>query len=151
MLTDDAYKSSGLTWENGGISPSAYHIAKGSVFNDIYKFEDTFEEELDKIKKLDLKTMWAKETGTETWGYDETYSSMVLFDNRERFNIVGLSKNSEFSQRRIDCFRNYEILYNIEALKNNYYIECHSCRPYKNHKIWIDNLVDNIPNFINKK
>lgn len=151
MLTDDAYKTSGLTWENGGISPSAYHIAKGKLFNDIYNFEDTFEEELDKIKKLNLKTMWAKETGTETWGYDETYSSMILFNNKEKHKIIGLSKNTEFTQRRIDCFRNIEVNYNIDALRNNFYIECHSCRPYKEHKIWIDNLVNNIPNFIIKK
>lgn len=151
MLTDDAYKTSGLTWENGGISPSAYHIAKGKVFNDIYKFEDTFEEELDKIKKLNLKTMWANETGTKTWGYDETYSSMILFNNKEKHKIIGLSKNTEFTQRRIDCFRNIEVNYNIDALRNNFYIECHSCRPYKEHKIWIDNLVNNIPNFIIKK
>lgn len=150
MLIDDAYQSSVPTWENGGVSPSAYHIAKGRVFNSIYKFEDTFEKELNKIKKLNLKTMWGKETGIETWGYDETYSSMILFDNKEKFNIVALSKFSDLSSKRIDCYRNIEIDYNIELLKNNYYIECHSCRPYKEHKNWIDNLVDNIPYFIKK-
>lgn len=150
MLTDDAYKNSLPTWENGGISPSAYHVAKGRVFNEIYKFEETFEQELDKIRQLNLKTMWAKETGSETWGYDETYSSMILFKNKENFNIVGLSKNQEFIHRRIDCYRNIEVNYNTQALNNNFYIECHSCRPYKKHKNWIDTLVNNIPNFINK-
>lgn len=149
MLTDDAYLQSPFkTWEVGGISPTAYHIAKGKIYNDIYKFEDTFEEEIAKVESMNLLTMWGKETGDEKWGYDETYSSKILFENKNNFNIKGLSMNTEFNRRRIDCFRNYEISYNIDALHQNFYIECHSCRPYKLHKNWIDTLSNNIPSFI---
>ncbi len=149
MLTDDAYIGSKWTkWDVGGISPTAYHIAKGDTFNKIYQFEDTLDKELEKINNLNLETMWAEETNNLKWGYDESYSSKVLFNNKHNYNIIGLSKNREFNMRRIDCYRNIEVPYNIEALKNNFYIECHSCRPYKNHKKWIDTLVENIPKFL---
>lgn len=149
MLTDDAYKHTKFkTWENGGISPTAYHIAKGETFNKIYKFEDTFENEISKIELLNLETMWEADTGSSKWGFDETYSSKILFENKNNFKIIGLSKNHEFNSRRVDCYRNIEVNYNLEALKSNYYIECHSCRPYSKHKNWIDNLVNNIPEFI---
>jgi hypothetical protein len=149
MLTDDAYENTPFgRWDIGGISPTAYHIAKGKLFNDIYKFEETFEEEIKKINSMNLTTMWGKETGNNKWGYDETYSSKVLYQQKNKFKIIGLSLNKEFNTRRIDCFRNVEVPYNLEALKSNYYIECHSCRPYKDHKKWIDDLSNNIPFFI---
>jgi hypothetical protein len=149
MLTDDAYASTRFkTWENNGISPTAYHIAKGKLFNEIYKFEDTFENEIKKIQSLNLETMWFADTNSKTWGFDETYSSKILFENKNNFKIIGLKKNHEFNSRRVDCFRNVEVNYNLQALKSNFYIECHSCRPYSEHKMWIDNLVENIPFFI---
>ena len=45
MLIDDQYKLEGkskFTWNENGFSPSAYHIAKGSTFWDVYDFEETF-------------------------------------------------------------------------------------------------------------
>ena len=149
MLTDDAYSLTEFrNWESGGISPTAYHISKGRIFNEIYKFEDTFENEIKKIQSLNLETMWFTETKSTTWGFDETYSSQVLFGVKNNFKILGLKKFDDLNRRRIDCYRNVEVGYNLQALKSNFYIECHSCRPYGQHKTWIDTLVDNIPEFI---
>jgi hypothetical protein len=146
MLTDDAYSSTKFkTWRDGGISPTAYHISKGYMFNNIYQFENSFEEEIRKIESLNLETMWAKETGNVKWGFDESYSSKILFEKKDLYPIIGLSKNNEFIRRRIDCYRNIEVNYNINYLKSNLFIECHSCRPYKIHQRWIDNLISNIP------
>ena len=79
------------------------------------------------------------------WGLDETYSSKILREKKSDYSIIGLSKFSELlSGRRIDCHRSYEVYYDLEKLKNNYYIECHSCRPYNNHKDYINNIIKNV-------
>jgi hypothetical protein len=146
MLTDDHYVKTNQTahdWSLGGFSPSAYHISKGSVFNEIYKFEDLFESEILKIKNLNVKTMW--ENG---WGTDEGYSSSVLYNYEKKEIIKCFSKSEELVRRRIECFRSYEPNYDINLLQNNHYIECHSCRPYSNHKNYLDTLFNNIPKYI---
>jgi hypothetical protein len=145
MLIDDQYKLEGKypkKWDEGGFSPSAYHIAKGSTFSDIYRFEDSFEKEILKLKNIKLKTMWSN-----LWGMDEAYSSNVLMNYNDRSRIVDLSKSIEFLRRRIDCYRSIEVPYDINLMNNNFYIECHSVRPYSNHKNYLNNLFDNIPNF----
>lgn len=145
MLIDDQYKLEGKypkKWDEGGFSPSAYHIAKGSTFSDIYRFEDSFEKEILKLKNIKLKTMWSN-----LWGMDEAYSSNVLMNYSDRSRIVDLSKSIEFLRRRIDCYRSIEVPYDINLMNNNFYIECHSVRPYSNHKNYLNNLFDNIPNF----
>ena len=53
MLIDNQYTLEGKTkykWDEGGFSPSAYHIAKGRTFNEIFEFEDSFESEILKLK-----------------------------------------------------------------------------------------------------
>jgi hypothetical protein len=139
MIIDDAYKIIGGTksWSDDGIAPSAYHIAKGSTFDEIYKFESSFEDE---IKKIENKY-------EVTWGLDEIYSSRILknFNNKNR--IITLSKFNELSSGgRLECYRTEETSYDLDKLSNNGYIECHSCRPYENHKVYLDKLFDDIHN-----
>lgn len=146
MLIDDQYKLESKTrfkWDEGGFSPSAYHIAKGKTFQEIYKFENSFEDEINKINNLNIKTMWDNK-----WGTDEAYSCYKLLNFENRNRISDLSKSSDFLKRRIDCHRNFEIQYDISLLNKNFYIECHSCRPYSNHKNYLDTLFKNIPKFI---
>lgn len=145
MLIDDAYKlTSGVKkWDEGGYSPSAYHIAKGSTFAKIYNFEENFKDELQKIESMNLKNLF----GTGLWGLDETYSSMVLNESSMRDKIFALSKFSEILRgRRVDCHRHNEPAYDLNMLDNNYYIECHSCRPYQNHKEYLNKLFNDILN-----
>lgn len=146
MLIDDQYKFEKkyhLKWDEGGFSPSAYHIAKGKTFNEIFEFEETFELEIQKIHNLNIQTMW-----DEQWGTDEAYSCKKLKNFKDRSRISDLSKTNDFLSRRIDCHRNFEIPYSLDSLNKNIYIECHSCRPYKSHKNYLDNLFNNIPKFI---
>lgn len=145
MLIDDQYKLEHKypkKWDEGGYSPSAYHIAKGSTFSEIYNFEDTFEEEINKLRNVKINTMWGNK-----WGMDEAYSSNTLMNYQPKEKIIGLSKSIDFLKRRIDCHRSNEIPYDINLMNNNFYIECHSVRPYANHKKYLDSLFDNIPNF----
>lgn len=140
MLIDDAYEVEGsrLSWSKGGTSPSSYHIAKGFIYNEIYSFEDTFQQEVEKIERLH----------GSSWGVDETYSSKILFNNKKN-KIVNLSKFRELvSSGRLECYRNRETPYDLQKLNSNLYIECHACRPYENHKLYLDNLFRSIPKFV---
>lgn len=145
MLIDDAYKKTqkNKDWSEGGYSPSAYHIAKGETFIKMYEFENDFNDEMNKIMSLNLKLMW------DNWGIDEAYSSHVLYHKKDIIDIVNLSKFDDIHYGgRIDCGRNNEAHYDFEKLRNNEYIECHACRPYLNHKNYLDTLFNNIPKFI---
>ena len=146
MLIDDQYKLEGkskFTWNENGFSPSAYHIAKGSTFWDVYDFEETFEEEIMKLENSNTVTMWG-----DKWGMDEAYSCNNLMKFKYRKRISALSKSKDFLKRRVDCYRNIEVPYDTTLLKNNYYIECHSVRPYSEHKEYLDTLFNNIPYFV---
>ena len=148
MLIDNHYTYHKMTphkWDSGGYSPSGYHIAKGKTFDEIYNFEDTFEGEILKVKNSGVKPMW-----DNGWGTDEAYSCKVLYEYFNRERIVDLGKSEYLISRRIDCHRNIEVPYNIDLLNKNYYIECHACRPYSNHKEYLDKLFNNIPKFVNE-
>lgn len=142
MLIDDAYTTH-WTLDNG-VSPSAYHIGKGSVFNEIYNFEDDFLSEVEKVYSS-KDAFWSK--GEDKWGIDESYSSKKMRQYEKKDNIISLSKFSLLRKRRIDCHRNLEPEYNFNSLKEGFYSEIHLCRPYTNHKNYIDNLVKQIPIF----
>jgi hypothetical protein len=145
MLIDDAYKilNNKNDWSEGGHSPSAYHIAKGELFNKVYSFEKTFQEEIKKIENINLNSMWG------IWGMDEAYSSQVLYKKKGEVEIECLSKFQEILDgARVECNRTHETKYSLEKLQNNYYIECHSCRPYSNHKKYLDDIFNNVPKFV---
>jgi hypothetical protein len=126
-----------------GTASDILGIAKGETFNKVYSFEDTFEAEIKKIESIKLNSMWG------TWGMDEAYSSQVLYNKKNEVEIECLSKFGEIlNGGRIDCHRSLEVPFNLDTLKNNGYIECHSCRPYLNHKKYLDSIFDNVPKFV---
>lgn len=147
MLIDDAYKLSRDTKilsRSNNFYPSAYHIAKGSTFSEMYEFENDFQSEIKKIEDLKMKTLW-----DTTWGLDEAYSSKVLIDNVKNMNIVKLSKFGEIlNGGRVECHRYMEIPYDINNLRNNGYIECHACRPFSEHSDYLNKMINNVPKFI---
>jgi hypothetical protein len=138
-LIDDAYNTH---WSlEKGVSPSAYHIAKGSTFNDIYKFETDFFSEVEKVYKSG-DAFWSN--GEDKWGIDESYSSNKMRNYKNSETIKSLGKFDLLRSRRIDCYRNLEPQYDIELLLKGFYSEIHLCRPYDNHKKYIDKLVDDL-------
>lgn len=139
-LIDDAYNTH-WTLDNG-VSPSAYHIGKGKTFNKIYNFEDDFFSEVEKVYKT-KDAFWS--TGEDKWGIDESYSSKKMRNYENRNEIISLSKFKLLQQKRIDCYRNLEPKYDLNLLANGFYSEIHLCRPYTNHKEYIDNLTNKIP------
>ena len=143
-LIDDAYLPS--HWQNpGGTSPTAYHIAKGKIFNEVYKFNNNFLLEIEKVYKS-KDSFWS--TGKDKWGIDESYSSKRLRKYKDsKGKITSFSKFSFLQERRINCHRNQEVPYDINLLQKGFYSEIHCCRPYLNHKNYLDTLVKNIPQF----
>ncbi len=154
MLIDDAYTP--IYWKNpNGTSPSAYHIAKGNKFIEIYNFENDFINEIDKVYNTKVErdfdsrdAFW--QSGEEKWGIDESYSSKKLREYFYSGGIVNaLSKFELLSNRRIECYRNIETVYSDEKLINGEYSESHLCRPYTEHVDYINRMASLIPKYNN--
>lgn len=143
MLIADAYRPNHWTVDKSA-SPSSYHIAKGSTFDKVHKFERDFMREVEKLYNSGVHGFW--DEGESRWGIDESWSSINLRNSKD-VDIVSLDNFSLLCQRRIECERHKETPYDITRLQEGWYSEAHLCRPYTNHKNYIDTLIDNIPVF----
>lgn len=112
--------------------PICYNVAKGSTFNEILDLELSFEEY---VKRLtDYK--WG-------WDTDELYFGMKVnsFKNQNRIKKINRGWINGIANRRIDRVRwGYE----KNKLKNGFYIDSHSLRPYKNNKELVDKLISDL-------
>jgi len=151
-LIDDAYNP--IYWANpNGTSPSAYHIAKGIIFNNIYQFEPDFLSEVDKLYNTKVErdydpndAFWA--SGEGKWGMDESYTSKKLRDYRDSGGKIHCySSFKKLAERRIECYRVIETPYDDEKLTTGYYSESHLCRPYTNHVDYISRMISLIPKY----
>jgi hypothetical protein len=154
MLIDDAYNP--IYWENpNGTSPSAYHVARGKKFIEIYEFNDDFMSEIDKVYNTKVErdfsysdAFW--QSGEEKWGMDESYSSKKLRDySLSGGKVNALSNFGLLSKNRIECYRTLETLYSDEKIINGEYSESHLCRPYTNHINYINRMASLIPKYKN--
>lgn len=143
MLIADAYLPHHWTKEKSA-SPSSYHIAKGSTFFKVHNFEVDFFKETEKLYKSGVHGFW--DEGESRWGIDESWSSINLRNSKD-VEIVSLNNFGLLCQRRIECERHIEADYDISKIKEGFYSEAHLCRPYMNHKAYIDRLCDVIPDF----
>ncbi len=145
MMIDDAYRPTSYWKEVGGASPSSYHIAKGKIFNQVYEFENYFEEEIIKVYKT-KDAFWSN--GDDKWGIDESYSCKKLRQyEKSGGRVHPLSKWRLLQKTRVDCHRTHEAYYDSDLLKAGNYSEAHLCRPYHQHKDYIDTLFSKIPKF----
>lgn len=140
MLIADAYKPT--YWSNeGGASPSSYHIAKGRTFNNVYGFAESWMDEADKVGKSGIAGLWENTEGR--WGIDESYSCHML--RQYKGSIVSIDGFRKLEQHRIECNRHIETHYETHLLQQGWYSESHLCRPYTNHKAYIDRMLNLIP------
>jgi len=145
MLIANAYfPNHHWTFENSA-SPSSHHCAKGSTFNNIYGFEENFEDEVRKVFNSGVKPFWFEDT---FWGMDESYLSFKLRQYNNQDIIKSLNYFELMCQRRLDCNRHYELAYDLDKLKNGWYSQAHLCRPFSAHKEWLTKLYDDIPKFM---
>jgi hypothetical protein len=153
MLISDAYLPDHWTIEYSS-SPSGQHIALGSTFMDIYKFEKSFQDEIEKVFNSGTHEAYLSTHPTgyypvimehPNWGTDETYYSHILRNYKGDFEILSLNNFDLMRERRIDCERFYEIPYDLTLLKKGWYSQAHLCRPFDIHQNYIQNLFNNIP------
>jgi len=119
--------------------PICYVIGKGSTFNQIINNDTPFEEYCYRLLELGL-----------SWDTDEIYFGRCV-NSQEKIKIHkvirGYSSNF-FCPNRIEKHNFYNSgIFSIDLEKNinlETFIDCHCARPYKQHKIAIDNIKNTI-------
>lgn len=114
--------------------PSCYHIAKGKTFKDVIVKKNTWEESINEIYSLNLGTLNGDKA---QWFADERFATQRIneYPNKEVFKF--LPRLMGQNGYRID-----RSLWEYDASKMNEYIDCHSVRPYAEHKNEINKLVN---------
>lgn len=110
--------------------PICYNAAKGSVFNHIMKFEDTFEEYCIKLNNMGLG-----------WDTDELDFGKMVDSYENQSIITKLNRGWEYGRAKKRIDRVYWT-YDENELKSENYVDCHSLRPYPRHKNEIDKLIN---------
>ena len=138
-----------------------YHMAKGKTFNDVYKFEENFSDEMKKFEKPDYTgrekgnagppgyayhpeshLRYASVDNGGKWGQDEFYSTELLREYYKNGGKVITESKIEKNQRIDRSNWNYV----SDLVKSGFYIDSHSLRPYGKHKERVNFLIENIGN-----
>ena len=130
--------------ETYGTLPSCYHIAKGKKFKEVLELPDSWEKSLKAVHKSNLGSDpgWHL-AGNEHWFADERYANLKTVKYPKKWDLVFLPREGGQNGRRIDRDR-WE--YEEDLVRQGWYYDCHSIRPYENHKEEIDRLVNMILN-----
>jgi hypothetical protein len=110
--------------------PICYNASKGKVFNDIMKFEDTFEEYCIKLNDMGLG-----------WDTDELYFGKMVNLYENQSIITKLNRGWEYGRAKKRIDRVYWT-YDENELKSQNYVDSHSLRPYSRYKNEIDKLIN---------
>jgi len=128
--------------ESYGKLHSCYHIAKGSTFREILELHEKWEDSIKHLYDLNIGSYHAGSFGGgEAWFADEKYATKLIMQETNVDKLVFINRDREDNRRRID--RSYW-RYNPRLLKIDYYFDSHSIRPYSEHAVEIDKLVDAI-------
>ena len=148
QLIDDAYLPH--HWTNpGGTSPSGLHVAKGSTFQKVYNFPNTFHEYVERVCSSGIGAFWDAPDRDGRWGLDESYTAHKLREFRDNGGkVANEGKFGLLCERRIECERWKEPVYDLDKLNAGWYSQSHLCRPYSDHKAWLDKLFNDIPVWI---
>lgn len=143
MLADDAYRPQ--HWDNdGGTSPTSFHIVKGSVAEEVYGFEPTFHSEIEKLANSGIRPFY--DQGETKWGIDESYSSHKLRQYRDAGGCISsVGMFAQICRMRIECCRVNEPVYNENSLVDGKLGDAHLCRPFADHKPYIEKILRLIP------
>lgn len=124
------------THEIGHSVPAYNHVAKGNVFDKVYRFLPTWEEEIRRFAKTEGGTTHYDRPAWTRWCADEVYSTPLLWKYCED---GGLVVTPDYPKGRGINRPNFT--YDVQRVKNGYYLYCHSIRPYSRHKEQIDALL----------
>jgi hypothetical protein len=124
ILSSDAYKT--LRY------PICYNVAKGSTFNEILGLDVSFKDYSDRL----LAYGWG-------WDTDELYFGLKVneFKDKTRIHLRKRGWVNGIANCRIDRISYTAWDYDIQSLKKDMYLDCHSLRPYSIKKDLIDKLI----------
>lgn len=126
-----------------------FHVAKGITFNEELKFKDkTFEEVCNEIllsNKYGIKfnnssASVENKNASKDWGWfccEEMYTGFMLRNSNKLIELPPINGN----YTRID---RSNLNYDLNLLKNGYYIDFHSPRPYEKYENLIENIINQI-------
>lgn len=129
------------------------HVAKGKIFQKVYSFEDTFEQEMIKYSSVDYSNVTKYAFHPEEhlrhascdnggkWCHDELYST----EKMRQYYLSGGKVETGLSiprHRRLDrsnwSYRPIDVV-------SEFYIDSHLIRPYSQYKDHIDFLMSLVP------
>jgi len=130
-IDDDIYIS--LYSGRDDYVPVCYNIASGYSFKEVLEIDKDFEKSVKYLLDAIQKDVY--------WGAEEEYLTKKVAGYKNRDKILFMSRQDHLPTKyRIDRL---EWDYNPRNI-NDGYIDCHSVRPYKDHKKTIDSLVSNL-------
>lgn len=152
-LNADAYSVGNTNhWKTPGASvPGYYHLATAEIFSSVYKFSDSFSDELQKLMNYDYgeypngfsvtpepHLQRASAINGGLWGIDEMYSSSLI---RKYY----LNRETAWSMRTDQRVPSEKRLCRSKPLPSSFgsgtHIDFHSIRPYNAHKEIIQRIL----------
>ena len=122
--------------------PVCYNMALGRVFKEVLQLEDTFEADVKKVFSItNSDSHTVGDQVFENWSADERYSSAKICEHRSLYphRVAQFVRPGGYqSARRIDR-SNWQ--YDENSVKQEWYLDCHSLRPYTAHKQQIEILL----------
>jgi hypothetical protein len=144
-VNDDSiliYTSDAYGYNNQIRYPMCYNLAKGKTFKEILDINKSFEEFVKDLKLLNLSWDYP------LWDTDELYIGKCInkFEQINSNRIVKLQRGFRegYATKRIDRDYWFNVNYDFKKISEEYYIDSHLLRPYKQHKIEIDRLISHL-------
>ena len=120
---------------NNTYYPICYNIGKSSTLKEILEIDISFKDFMNKLINFSLKI-----NGFNLWFLDEVYITTKIneYKNFNPNRIISIIRNGGQNGYRID---RPSWNYDLNLVKQDYYYDSHSIRPYLNYKETIDTLV----------
>ena len=139
-VPEDAFVSLNSDMEN--YFPVCYNMAKGKLFKKILDLSGSFRDSVSRVYQTTSSDSHSVDGKVcENWSSDERYSSRKICEYRSLFPhkvFQCLRPGGFHGGRRIDR-NNWN--YNDSLVTQEWYLDCHSIRPYSENKEKIERLI----------
>ena len=125
--------------------PSAWHIAKGSLYKEVLKIDSDWARE---VKRVFAARGNYKTLPKNFWALDEHHSSAMIdqyiAEQHNNSNIVFFPNlfQQHWSPKRLD--RGGRLQYDVKALRAGEYTELHSPRPFEDNSDYLLKLIEDL-------
>ena len=143
-IDDNKYVHLNPCIDSYGTLPSCYHVAKGKKFKEVLELPDDWEKSVKMVMNSGLGSdPGAHLAGKEHWFADERYASLKVAKYPKKWDLEFVQRNGGQNGRRIDRSR---WQYDPNLVRQGWYYDSHSIRPYSNFKKEVDELIGHILN-----